>query len=248
MESPAAEANRRSDPRQSSCADPCCESVSNENLAKVREARIRTGLRLEYLTLAWEVVEAGVAIGAAIAAGSVALLGFGVDSLAEIASALILIWRLKAEGHGGAPEHLEAVDLRARRMVGLSLIVLAAYIAFEAATALVYVAKPAPSIPGIAVSAAAMVVMWLLGRSKRRAAGALGSAALFSDAFQATACFWLCLITITGLGLNMGLGWWWADPAAAIGAVYFIAREGIAAWRGEECDCCSPYEGVARSN
>lgn len=222
----------------SAAAACCADSVDECSPLDLRRTQIRTGLRLEYLTLAWEIVEAGVAIGASLAAGSVALLGFGVDSLAEIASALILIWRLKAERREHPPAHIEAIDRRARRMVGASLLVLAAYIAFETVKAVAYSVKPAPSVPGIAVTAAALLVMWVLGRSKQRTAGALGSAALLSDAFQATACFWLCLITLAGLALNLTLGWWWADPAAAAAAVYFIAREGRAAWRGEECDCC----------
>jgi divalent metal cation (Fe/Co/Zn/Cd) transporter len=194
-------------------------------------------LRLEYLTLGWEVIEAAVALAAASVSGSVALLGFGIDSVAELASATILVWRLKSEQRGRGVADLERIDRRARRMVAASLFVLAGYVTFDAITALLAGTKPGSSIAGIAITAISMLVMWWLGRAKRSAAASLSSGALFSDAFQATACFWLCLITLTGLALNMALGWWWADPVAALAMVYFIVREGFAAWRGEECSC-----------
>ncbi len=203
-----------------------------------RAPLVQTGLGLEYLTIGWEVVEATVALIAALHAGSVALLGFGIDSVAELASALILVWRLKTEQRGYPLAHIETIDRRARQMVGASLFVLAAYIAFDAVSAFLWTAKPAPSVAGMVLTAVAMVVMLWLGRAKRRTATELESGALFSDAFQATACFWLCLITLAGLGLNLAFGWWWADPAAALVMVYFIGREGRSAWRGDECSCC----------
>ena len=218
--------------------EPCCEDERQErSSAAAREPFVRQGLRLEYLTLGWEVIEAAVALIAAAMSGSVALLGFGIDSVAELASATILIWRLKSEQHGRSSADIETIDRRARRMVGASLFVLAGYIAFDAIQTLIFTAKPAGSVTGIAVTSVAMAVMWWLGRAKRRVATPLKSGALFSDAFQATACFWLCLITLAGLALNMALGWWWADPAAALVMVYFIAREGLEAWRGNECSC-----------
>lgn len=217
---------------------PCCDTEARRGgNANGREPFVRQGLRLEYLTLGWEAIEAAVALAAASASGSVALLGFGIDSVAELASATILVWRLKSEQRGRGVADLERIDRRARRMVGASLFVLAGYVTFDAITALLAGTKPGSSIAGIAITAIAMLVMWWLGRAKRSAASSLSSGALFSDAFQATACFWLCLITLTGLALNMALGWWWADPAAALAMVYFITREGLAAWRGDECSC-----------
>jgi divalent metal cation (Fe/Co/Zn/Cd) transporter len=192
-------------------------------------------LRLEYLTVGWNVVEGLVAVAAALAAGSIALLGFGIDSFVETSSGAILIWRLHAERHARDLEAVERLDRRARVLVGLSLFLLAAYVAFEAGRALVTRERPEPTFVGIAVTSVSMGVMWWLARAKRRAAMALGSRALEADSFQTTACWWLSLTTLVGIGLNAALGWWWADPVAALVMTYFLVREGRAAWRGEDC-------------
>jgi divalent metal cation (Fe/Co/Zn/Cd) transporter len=120
-------------------------------------------------------------------------------------------------------------------MVGLSLFALAAYVAIEASRALMAGQRPEPSWVGIAITSVSVAVMWWLAREKRTAAAALQSRALKADAFQTTACFWLSLITLAGVGLNAALGWWWADPVAALAMTYFIASEGREAWRGEKC-------------
>lgn len=204
---------------------------------QTREATLKGALRLEYLTVGWNVVEGLVAVAAALTAGSIALLGFGVDSFVECASGLVLLWRLAAERRGMDGEAIERLDRRARRLVGASLFLLAAYIAIDAGHALWERERPGPTLVGIALTSVSIVVMQWLARAKRRAAATLSSRALAADAFQTTACFWLSVITLAGVGLNAAVGWWWADPAAALGMTWFIAKEGFEAWRGEECGC-----------
>jgi divalent metal cation (Fe/Co/Zn/Cd) transporter len=199
-----------------------------------RAGLLRRGLHLEYLTVGWNIVEGAVAIAAAVAAGSIALLGFGIDSLVETASGLILVWRLAAERRTNGHAAIERLDRRAYRLVGASLVLLAAYVAVEAAKALWTRERPGPSVVGMTVTAVSIGVMWWLARAKRRAAAALGSRALAADSFQTSACFWLSLITLGGVGANAALAWWWADPVAALGMTFFLVREGLEGWRGEE--------------
>jgi divalent metal cation (Fe/Co/Zn/Cd) transporter len=212
-----------------------------------REEGVRHALRLEYLTVGWNVVEGVVAVTAAVLAGSVALLGFGVDSFVESASGGVLVWRLLAERRGADPERVERLDARAHRLVGASLFLLAAYVAFEAAAALWTREAPRPSAVGIGLAAVSILAMQWLARAKRRAARRLGSRALEADAFQTTACFWLSIVTLAGVGLNALFGWWWADPVAALGMTAFIAREGLEAWRGEGCGCGGDAVALVRS-
>lgn len=194
-------------------------------------------LRLEYLTVTWNLVEGVIAVTAALVAGSVALLGFGIDSFVESLSGAVLIWRLTAERRGLDHEEVERVEHRARRLVAFSLFALAVYVAADAGKALWFKEKPDVSLVGIVLTAVSLVVMRWLAAAKKQAARALGSRAMEADAFQTTACFWLSLITLGGIACNGLFGWWWADPAAALGMTYFIAREGHGAWKGEE-DCC----------
>jgi Co/Zn/Cd efflux system component len=202
-----------------------------------RVAHLQQGLRLEILTVTWNIIEGLVSIYAAIIAGSVALLGFGVDSFVETTSGAILIWRLRAERRARDHEEIERLDHRARRLVGVSLFLLAAYVAFDAVKSLSMRDRPAPSTVGIVVTSISLVVMWWLARAKRRTAAALGSRALEADSFQTTACFWLSLIALVGIALNAALGWWWADPVAALGMTPFLVKEGREAWSGERCAC-----------
>jgi divalent metal cation (Fe/Co/Zn/Cd) transporter len=201
-----------------------------------RDVLLRRALRLEYLTVGWNVVEGVVAIAAALAAGSVALLGFGIDSFVESASGSVLIWRLLAEQRANDHERVEQVERRARRLVAASLLLLAAYVAFEAVTSLAAGERPEPSMVGIALAIASLGVMWWLARQKRRVGIALGSRAMTADAFQTDACFWLSLFLLVGIGANALFGAWWADAVAALGMTVFITREAIEAWRGEDDD------------
>lgn len=211
--------------------DGCCGGSCE------RPSQLRGALRLEYLTVGWNVVEAGVALWAALSSGSVALLGFGVDSCVETLSGAVLIWRLRAEASAGDTEQIAALDRRAHRLVGASLLALAAYVAVDASLSLLRAEKPETSAVGIGLTALSMGVMMWLARAKRRAAAALESKALAADAFQTTACWWLSVVALAGLALNAALGWWWADPAAALLMSALIVKEGRSAWRGEDCGC-----------
>jgi len=204
-----------------------------------RTVLIGRALRLEYLTVGWNLIEAGVGVAAAIASGSVALMGFGLDSLVESGSGGVLIWRLTAERRAANAEAIQALDRRARRLIAGSLFLLAAYVAGDGAWTLWMHERPQPSVVGIALTSISLGVMWWLARAKRRAARALGSRALEADAFQTSACFWLSLITLLSIALNALFGWWWADPIGALAMTTFIVKEGREAWRGEDhcADC-----------
>jgi divalent metal cation (Fe/Co/Zn/Cd) transporter len=197
-----------------------------------RAHQLRRGRRLEYFTLGWNMVEAAVAIGAGWLAGSIALVGFGVDSLIESMSGAILLWRLASPAHGESREHL------AQRLVGVSFFLLAAYVCFEAVKALVTSEEPKASVPGIVLAVASLVVMPLLARAKRRVAADIGSHALVADSRQTDICAYLSAILLGGLALNALFGWWWADPIAALIMVPIIVREGLEAWKGEACEEC----------
>ena len=201
-----------------------------------RAALLRHALHLEYLTVGWNVIEGVVAVSAAIAAGSVALLGFGIDSFVETTSAVVLIWRLVVERSAArSSAEIERVEERALRLVGASLFLLAAYVAADAASTLWWQERPQPSMVGIAVTSVSIGVMWWLAREKRRTGYALGSRALTADSFQTSACWYLSLVVLGGIALNGAFGWWWADPVAALGMAYLLVREGREAWRAERC-------------
>lgn len=182
------------------------------DLARSRPDLLRRGLRLEYLTVGWNIAEGLIAVGAGLAAGSIALIGFGVDSFVETISGLVLIWRLSAEARGRLDdEAVERVERRAEQLVGVAFLLLAAYVAFEAVSSLVAHEAPDASPVGIALTAVSIAVMLWLARAKRRTGEALGSRALVADAQQTYACWYLSLVTLAGLALNAALGWWWAD-------------------------------------
>ena len=192
----------------------------------IRAASVLRGRRLEYLTIGWNSLEAVVAIGAGLVAGSIALVGFGVDSVIEMSSGAILLWRLFSG------EHRERLALR---LVGVSFLMLAAYVAFDAGKSLLLREPPDESYVGIALAALSLVVMPLLARAKRRVAANLNSRALEADSRQTDICAYLSAILLAGLGLNALLGWWWADPVAGFVMVPIIVKEGIEALRGETC-------------
>ena len=200
-----------------------------------RASLVARGRRLEYLTIAWNGFEAVVALGSGLMAGSIALVGFGLDSVIETLSAAVLLWRLRADLDIGARERAERI---ARRLVGVCFLLLAAYVGIESVRALWIKAQPERSLPGILIAVAAVIVMPLLGRAKRRIAAELGSRALHADSRQADFCAYLSAILLVGLILHALLGWWWADPAAALLMVPIIAREGVQGLRGEVCDSC----------
>lgn len=197
-----------------------------------RAAAVRRGRRLEYLTVGWNALEAVAAVGAGAAAGSVALVGFGVDSVIESSSGAVLWWRLRDGGRGAARERA------ALRLVGVSFLLLAAYVAFGAVKSLVTREPPEASYVGIGLAALSLLVMPLLARAKRRVAAELNSRALKADSRQTSLCAYLSAILLAGLALNALFGWWWADPAAGLLMTPIIAREGVEALRGETCDDC----------
>jgi cation diffusion facilitator family transporter len=205
--------------------------------ATPRAALLTRGLRLEYLTVGWNIVEGVIAVGAGLTAGSIALIGFGVDSFVETISGAVLIWRLSAEARGNLDEEaVELVEHRAERLVGVAFLILAAYVGYEAIRSLLNNEEPAASPVGIALTALSIVVMLWLARAKRQTGIELGSRALIADAQQTYACWYLSVVTLAGLGLNAAFGWWWADPLAALGIVVLLVREGIEALRGEDDD------------
>lgn len=209
-------------------ADDACAGCGSRT---PRAADTVAGRRLEWLSLGWCAVEAGVGLAAGIAAGSPALEGFGGDSVVEMLSGLVLLWRLGSHEHGPARER------RALRLVGACFLALAAAIGYEAVTSLAAREAPRGSTVGIALAIASIVGMPLLARAKRRVAARLGSRALEADSRQADLCAYLSAILLAGLGLNAALGWWWADAAAALVMVPIVALEGVRALRGETCDC-----------
>jgi cation diffusion facilitator family transporter len=216
--------------------DPGCSTERSNADAHHRATAIRQALRLEYLTVGWNVIEGAIAITAAVLANSVALLGFGIDSCVESASGIIMLWRLRAEQIGATSEaRIEAIEHRARRLVAVSLFLLAAYVTVDSVATLRSGDQPSFSAVGVALAAVSIVVMIWLARAKRTVAKALGSRAMEADAAQTTACWWLSVATLLGVGLNGAFGWWWADPVAALAIVLLILQEAWKAWRGEEC-------------
>ena len=201
-----------------------------------RRTQVRRGRLLEYLTLGWNLIEAVVAIGAGLAAGSSALIGFGLDSVIESSSGAVLLWRLRAGGEG------DRLELQALPLVAVSFLLLAGYVAFEAGGALWRREAPEESLVGVVLAAVSLVVMPILARAKRSVAADLGSAALEADSRQTDLCAVLSAILLGGLLLNALVGWWWADPVAALAMVPVIAAEGVRALRGERCDDCAPVD------
>jgi divalent metal cation (Fe/Co/Zn/Cd) transporter len=184
---------------------------------------------LEYLTLAWNSLEAVAAIGAGVIAGSIALVGFGLDSVIECFSGSVLLWRLR-EGQEG-----ERRERMALRLVGASFLALAVYVAYDAISVLARHDAPEKSWFGVAVAIASLIAMPLLARAKRRVATELTSRALHADARQTDICAYLSAILLGGLLMNALLHWWWADPVAALVMVPIIGREGAQALRGKTC-------------
>ena len=206
-------------------------------IADLRPITLKRGLRLEYLTVGWNVLEGIIAVGAGIAAGSIALIGFGVDSFVETISGAVIIWRLMAETRGRHDdEAIERIEQRAERLVGVAFMLLAAYVAFEAVRSLINRDAPEASPVGIALTALSIVVMLWLARAKRRVGESLGSRAMIADAQQTYACWYLSVVTLAGLALNAVFGFWWADPVAALGIAVLLVREGIEALNGEDDD------------
>jgi divalent metal cation (Fe/Co/Zn/Cd) transporter len=190
------------------------------------------GQRLEYFTIAYNSLEGVIAVVFGALASSIALVGFGFDSVIEVTSGAMLLWRLRAEMDDGRRERAEATSLR---VVGICFLALAAYVGYEAADSLWRRESPERSVPGIVLAVASLIIMPLLARAKRRVAHDIESAAMTADAKQTELCTYLSAILLGGLALNALAGWWWADPVAALLMVPIIGVEGYKALRGESC-------------
>jgi len=204
-------------------------SPKTSNAAFVRRAR-----KLEFFTLAWNLVEAAVAIGSGAVADSAALIAFGIDSLIESSSGVVLLWRLQGGDRG------EARERQALRLVGLSFLALAAYVASDATRALIAKTPPEVSLAGIVLAMLSLIVMPLLSARKRRLAAVLRSRALHADSRQTSLCATLSGILLGGLSLNALWGWWWADPVAGLMMTPIIIKEGLEALKGQVCSDCQP--------
>ena len=201
-----------------------------------RESLIRTALWLGWFTIVYNLAEGAVAIVGATIAGSDALLSFGLDSAVESISASVIVWRLYSERSN--PERAERVEQRALKMIGVAFFILAAWVAQDSIRTLIAGDHPDTSFIGIAVTSLSLVVMPILASKKHRVGVALGSRAVESDSRQTVACVYLSAVVLGGLMLNALFGWWWADPAAALGVVVFLVREGLEALRAEHADDC----------
>ena len=211
----------------------------SESSISDRAALIQEAFRVEYLTIAWMVIEAAVAIGSAVEANSLTLLAFGIDSLIELASAGVLVWRLTVELRHGQTV-AENAERRAARIGGALLFALAAYVVVGAGWKLWMQEGAEFSLPGLIVTVLAMPIMYFLSRRKLRLAEALGSRALRADAIESITCGWLSLVVVAALLAQLVIGVWWADAAASLGIVWFLVREGREAWAGEQCcDRCA---------
>lgn len=188
----------------------------------------RRGFLLEYASIAWMVAEATVAITAGILARSIALTGFGLDSVIEMAAAIVVIWQLRGEARG------QDRDTRAVRLIAITFFALAAYLTTESIRDLAGHAQPSPSTAGLAIAAAALLVMPALAIAKRRTGQALGSRTLIADSHETAFCAYTAAATLLGVGLNTWAGWWQADPIAGLVIAALAVKEGIEAWKEEE--------------
>ncbi len=203
-----------------------------------RSAAVARARRLNRLTLAWNVIEGLVAISAGVAAGSVSLIGFGMDSGIEVSAAVILAWRLRQERRDGC---MAEYDRRATRLIAVAFAALAAYVWVQAVFDLVTTSRPDASVPGLVMAVLSLLVMPWLARAKRALAPTLGSQAVVADADQTNLCAMLSGVLVVGVGLNAVFGWWWADPAAALVIGGLAAAAARRAWSAESLtDTCCP--------
>jgi cation diffusion facilitator family transporter len=214
--------------------------LAKEERPESRIAQLRAGVRLEAISVIWNIAEGMIAVVAGTLAGSVALLAFGIDSFVETASGAIVGWRLLDEISKRSEDRAEQIEKLTSRIAGILLLTLAVYIGVESSIRLLgRSAKPSESPIGIAVTAVSLVVMPVLGRAKLRCASAIGSPALRADAYETIACAWLSATALIGLGANALFDWWWADPLAALALIPLIVREG---WEGLSGDSDQPSE------
>lgn len=190
------------------------------------------GKRLEYFTIVWNSLEGLVGVAAGLLAGSISLVGFGIDSFIEVTSGGVLLWRMAVDDDVKRREWNEKLSLR---ILGVCFVALAAYLSYESTSDLLNRRAPEHSLPGIILACVSLLVMPVLSRAKKRVSKELGSQAMRADAKQTDFCVYLSAILLGGLLLNAALGWWWADPVSALIMVPIIAKEGIDSLRGEAC-------------
>ena len=198
-----------------------------------RATWVRRALWLVAGTMVYNAAEALIALWAGTEAGSIALFGFGLDSVIELAAGAVVLWRMAAEARGGADEEVERTELRARRFVGVTFLALAVYVAAQAGVTLWRGTRPGESLVGVALAGASLMVMPAVAWGKLRVARALASGALAAEAKETLACSYLSLCLLVGLGANLTLGWWWADPVAALLMIPWLIREGVEGVREE---------------
>jgi cation diffusion facilitator family transporter len=191
-----------------------------------REELHRRGLRLEWFTVAWNVIEGFVAIGAGLFTGSVSLVAFGADSFIEVISAVALLWRLRKAGPHASAEERGGAERRALYLVAATFFLLATYITFEAVGALLSREEPESSTVGLVLAVVSLLVMPALAYGKQRTGNELGSEALKADAVETWVCSYLSLALLAGVGLNAAFGWWWADPVGALAMLPVILWQG----------------------
>jgi divalent metal cation (Fe/Co/Zn/Cd) transporter len=182
----------------------------------------RRGFWLEYASMAWMTAEAAIAITAGVIVSSIALVGFGLDSVIEFFAAATVVWQLRGEG--------EDRETRAVRLIGVTFFALAVYLTVQSLRDLAGHARPAQSVAGLAVTAGALIVMPLLAAAKRRTGRALGNATLIADSAESAFCAFTSAAALLGVGLNAWLRWWWADAAAGLVIAALAVREGLEAW------------------
>ena len=213
------------------CGDDCAISAAVTRDARWQQAARRARL-LSWLSLGYMAAEGAIAIVAAVIAGSVALLGFGLDSAIEGLASVIIVWRFT-----GTRTLSETAETRAGKAVAVTFFLLAPYIAYDAAATLIARHHAGTSWPGIGLAVASLIVMPALGMAKRRLGARLDSAATAGEGTQNLLCAYLAAAVLAGLLANTALGWWWLDPVVALGIAGLAVREGIEAWHGEECGC-----------
>lgn len=216
--------------------------TATSRLAPGQAERATLERRARWLALGgniWHVVEFAIAVVAGVAAGSIALVAFGLDSLIEVAAGTVIVWLFTGRRLGD--QHAER---RAQRLIAGSFFLLAAYVAIESARTLLGGQHPDTSWVGIGLASVTAPTMPLLARAKRRVGERLASSATVSEGKQNMVCAYLSVALLVGLGTNAVLGWWWADPAAALVIAAVAVREGRESWRGESCGCCTPLAPV----
>lgn len=199
-----------------------------------KNSLIRQALIINWLLIAYNIGEAIVSVFFGLQADSASLIGFGIDSMIEVAAASVLVWRLSVDW---PEEEEEKVEKKALIFIGITFLILAAYVGYESITKLFSGKAPEQTVPGVIIAGLSLIIMPFLGLRKRAIARQIGSKALEADAMETIICSYLSAILLTGLGLNLWLGWWWADPVAGVIMLYFIIKEGFEALKGKR-DCC----------